>query len=159
MPCIIAPSSHSFFSMAIAVGTTFVARNINPGTTPMRIAVSTSMLLYMARRNSPVATRNRSVMGLRRSHIASSKPVMSSAAIIHAGAAGAPPRAAASLAASACDTAYAVSASNLRHALRHSCGVSITAFSSSPTHSVGSSGRGGFVTSSSGFGRSSSSGS
>ena len=91
-------------------------------------------------------------MGLRRSHIASSKPVMSSAAIIHAGAAGAPPRAAASLAASACDTAYAVSASNLRHALRHSCGVSITAFSSSSTHSVGSSGRGGFVRSSSGFG-------
>mmetsp|Transcript_6930 Transcript_6930/g.31276 ORF Transcript_6930/g.31276 Transcript_6930/m.31276 type:complete len:361 (+) Transcript_6930:58-1140(+) len=137
MPCIMAPSSHSFFRMAIAVGTTFVARNINPGTTPMRIAVSTSMLLYMALMNKPSATRNKSVMGLRSNHIASSKPVMSNAAIIQAGAAGAPPRAAASLAASAWDTAYAVSASNLRHALRHSCGVSMTASSSSPAHSLG----------------------
>ena len=61
-------------NMATAVGTTFVARNMIPGTTPIFIAVSTSMFLYMARRNAASATRNRSVaVSWKASHITASR--------------------------------------------------------------------------------------
>ena len=108
-----------------------------PGTKPMRIAVSTSSRRYTARAKKKRHTKNNNVNGLRRSQNASSAPAMTSAAYIHAGAFGAPPRAAAACAASAWLTEYAISLSKRRHASRHAPGSRSTRDESSSAHSTG----------------------
>ena len=102
----------------------------------MRIAVSTSSRRYTARRNRNAAAKKSNVNGLRKSQNASSAPATKSAAYIHAGAFGAPPRGAA-CAAIAWLTTYAMSLSNARHASRHAPGSRSTRAESSSAHSTG----------------------
>jgi|EP00982_Pelagococcus_subviridis_P004950 hypothetical protein len=107
------------------------------GTSVILERTSTSRLLYSARPNKKTASNSVAENGCRKSHIISSKPQTINSAIIHAGADGDPPRAAASTALRAWDTAYAISLSNFFHARLHCAGESITSSSFAPGHSPG----------------------